>query len=68
LLNMPTALTMLQSYRRQVSASRGAGLAGLEEQARLSPAIRALTRLVDDDYDPRGSSTTSGISRDVRAW
>ena len=65
---MPSALTMLDCYRRQVAASRGAGLAGVAEQARLSPTIRALTRLVDEDYDPRGSSSTSGISRDVRAW
>jgi hypothetical protein len=45
---------MLDSYQRQVHASRGAGLAGLGEQARLAPAIRALIEIVDDEYDPRG--------------
>jgi hypothetical protein len=58
---MPTALTMLDCYRRQVTASRGAGMAGVAEQARLAPTIRALTLLIDEDYDPRGSSSTSGI-------
>jgi hypothetical protein len=50
---MPSATTMLQVYQRQVSASRGAGMAGLNEQARLSPMIRALLDVVDQDHDPR---------------
>ena len=57
---------MLDSYRRQLAASRGAGLAGLGEQARLSGTLTALQSVVDEDYDPRGSSISSGISRDVR--
>jgi hypothetical protein len=50
---MPSALTMLDIYRRQLAASRGAGMAGLGEHARLSPTIRALQSVVDDDHDPR---------------
>ncbi len=50
---MPSAKTMLDIYQGQVSASRGAGMAGLNEQARLSPTIRALIEIVDDDHDPR---------------
>ena len=51
--NMPSAKTMLSVYQRQVAASRGAGMAGLNEQARLSPTIRALIEVVDADHDPR---------------
>jgi hypothetical protein len=50
---MPSAKTMLHVYQRQIAASRGAGMAGLNEQARLSPTIRALLDVVNDDYDPR---------------
>jgi hypothetical protein len=50
---MPSARTMLDSYQRQIHASRGAGMAGLGEQARLGPTIRALLEVVDDDHDPR---------------
>ena len=50
---MPSARTILESYQRQVHASRGAGMAGLGEQARLGPTIRALLEIVDDDHDPR---------------
>ena len=51
--NMPSAKTMLHVYQRQIAASRGAGMAGLNEQARLSPTIRALIHVVNSDYDPR---------------
>jgi hypothetical protein len=44
---------MLDFYQRQVHASRGAGMAGLAELARLAPTIRALLEVVDDDHDPR---------------
>jgi hypothetical protein len=44
---------MLDSYQRQIHALRGAGQAGLGEQARLGPTIRALIEVVDDDHDPR---------------
>jgi hypothetical protein len=44
---------MLDSYRRQLHATRGSGMAGLAEQARLAPTIRALLVVVDDDHDPR---------------
>ena len=50
---MPNAKTMLTVYQRQINASRGAGMAGLNEQARLSPTIRALIEVVDADHDPR---------------
>ena len=50
---MPTASTMLSAYRRQIREASGAGLAGLEEQARLSGTIRALLDVVDEDHDPR---------------
>jgi hypothetical protein len=50
---MPTALTMLRLYERQLVTSRGAGLAGIDELARLSGTIQALQRIVNDDYDPR---------------
>jgi hypothetical protein len=51
--NMPSAETMLHVYQRQVAASRGAGMAGLNEQAKLSPTIRALIDVVNADHDPR---------------
>jgi hypothetical protein len=50
---MPNAKTMLTVYQRQIAASRGAGMAGLNEQARLSPTIRALIEVIDADHDPR---------------
>ena len=50
---MPSAMTMLTVYQQQVSDSRGAGMAGLNELARLSPTIRALIDVVDADHDPR---------------
>ena len=50
---MPNASTMLNAYQHQVRAAAGAGLAGLETQARLSATIRALLDVVDDDHDPR---------------
>ena len=40
-------------YQRQLADSRGAGLAGVAEIARLSGTIRALLDVVNDDYDPR---------------
>jgi hypothetical protein len=54
-INMPDAKTMLHAYQRQVAVSRGAGLAGVGEQARLAPTIRALLDVVNDDHDPRRS-------------
>ena len=51
--NMPSAKTMLDGYQRQLAASRGAGMAGLNEQARLAPTLRALREVVDADHDPR---------------
>lgn len=51
--HMPSAKTMLHVYQRQIAASRGAGMAGLNEQAKLSPTIRALIDVVNTDYDPR---------------
>jgi hypothetical protein len=53
---MPSAKTMLELYRSQITAARGAGLAGVHEQARLGATIRALLSVVDDDYDPRKGS------------
>jgi hypothetical protein len=50
---MPNAKTMIDVYRRQVDAARGAGMAGLNEQAKLAPTIRALRDVLDADYDPR---------------
>ena len=47
---------MLEQYRSQVSAARGHGMAGVNEQARLGPTIRALLDIVDEDYDPRRTS------------
>jgi hypothetical protein len=52
--NMPSARTMLDCYQAQISATRGAGMAGLGEQARLAPTVRALLDVVNEDYDPRG--------------
>jgi hypothetical protein len=46
---------MLDGYRNQIVASRGAGMAGLGEHAKLSPMIRALQSVVDDDHDPRAA-------------
>ena len=51
--NMPSAKTMLHGYQSQLTASRGAGMAGVNEQARLAPTIRALIAVVDSDHDPR---------------
>jgi hypothetical protein len=51
--DMPSAKTMLHVYQGQIAASRGAGMAGLNEQAKLSPTIRALIDVINDDYDPR---------------
>ena len=53
---MPSARTMLEHYRSQVADARGAGLAGVGEQARLGATIRALLVVVDDDFDPRRTS------------
>ena len=53
MVGMPTAHTMLQVYQRQLADSRGAGLTGVAEIARLSTTIRALLDVVNDDYDPR---------------
>jgi hypothetical protein len=50
---MPSAHTMLRVYQRQLADSRGAGLTGVAEIARLSTTIRALLDVVNDDYDPR---------------
>jgi hypothetical protein len=50
---MPSAHTMLKTYQAQIAAARGAGMAGLGEQARLAPTIRALLVVIDDDHDPR---------------
>ena len=52
-IHMPSAKTMLHVYQGQIAASRGAGMAGLNEQAKLSPTIRALIDVIDADYDPR---------------
>jgi hypothetical protein len=50
---MPSALTMLQHYERHLAASRGAGLAGVNERARLAGTIQALANVVNNDFDPR---------------
>ena len=50
---MPSARTMLETYQRQITAARGAGMAGVTEHARLAPTVRALLTVVDDDHDPR---------------
>lgn len=47
---------MLEHYRSQIAATRGAGLAGVAEQARLGATIRALLDVVNRDYDPRPAS------------
>ena len=52
---MPSAQTMLSHYQHQVQAKRGAGQAGLAEQAQLGGVIRALIDVVNDDHDPRRS-------------
>ena len=52
---MPSAKTMLTAYQRQIAAARGAGMAGLNEQARLSSTLRALRDVVNQDHDPRGA-------------
>ena len=49
---------MLEHYRSQVVQARGAGLAGIGEQARLGATIRALLAVVDEDYDPRNGRLT----------
>ena len=56
---MPSAKTMLHAYQGQVAASRGAGMAGLGEQARLAPTIRALLDVVNDDHDPRALASAA---------
>jgi hypothetical protein len=53
---MPSAKTMLELYRSQIAQARGAGLAGVHEQARLGATIRALLAVVDDDHHPRKTS------------
>jgi hypothetical protein len=50
---MPSAHTMLTAYQNQLDAARGAGMAGLNEQARLNPTLRALREVVNQDHDPR---------------
>ena len=50
---MPSARTMLHCYQAQISAARGAGMAGVTEHARLSPTVRALIEVVNNDHDPR---------------
>jgi hypothetical protein len=54
-MHMPSALTMLDGYRNQIAASRGAGMAGLGQHVKLSATIRALQSVVDDDHDPRAT-------------
>ena len=48
---MPTAHTMLQVYQRQLADSRGAGLTGVAEIARLSSTIRALLGMIRPSAD-----------------
>lgn len=50
---MPSAKTMLNGYQHQLATARGSGMAGVNEQARLSPTIRALLDVVNEDHDPR---------------
>jgi hypothetical protein len=64
--NMPNALTMLDCYQRQLADSRGAGLHGVGERARLGGTIRALIDVVNADYDPRSASGMTSMSRRVR--
>ena len=47
---------MLEHYRSQVALARGAGMTGVNEQARLGATIRALLEVVDEDDDPRSTS------------
>ena len=63
---MPNALTMLDCYQRQLAATRGAGMTGVTEQARLGGTIRALIDVVNEDYDPREASRMTAMSRRVR--
>jgi hypothetical protein len=56
LTQMPSAVTMLSVYQRLVLDARGAGLAGVGEQARLGATIRALLDIVNADLDPRRAS------------
>jgi hypothetical protein len=56
---MPSAKTMLEHYRSQIHAARGAGLTGVGEQARLGATIRALLAVVDEDHDPRKTAAAS---------
>jgi hypothetical protein len=51
--HMPSAHTMLKGYQAQIAATRGAGMVGVGEQARLAPTVRALIEVVNDDHDPR---------------
>jgi hypothetical protein len=60
---MPSAHTMLQVYQRQLADSRGAGLTGVAELARLSSTIRALLNVVNDDYDPRRTRRQAPTTR-----
>jgi len=55
---MPNAVTMLAHYQTHVAAARGAGMAGVTEQARLAGTIRALLEVVNDDHDPRRAGGT----------
>jgi hypothetical protein len=64
--NMPSALTMLDCYQRQLADARGAGLHGVGERARLGGTIRALIDVVNTDYDPRAASGMPAMSRRVR--
>ena len=57
-MTMPNAITMLDHYQRQIAAARGAGMAGVTEQARLAGTIRALLEIVNSDHDPRGAPGT----------
>lgn len=55
---MPNAITMLDHYQRQIAAARGAGMAGVTEQARLAGTVRALLEIVNTDHDPRAVADT----------
>ena len=55
---MPNAITMLDHYQRQIVAARGAGMAGVTEQARLAGTVRALLEIVNADHDPRAAVAT----------
>jgi hypothetical protein len=56
---MPSACTMLGAYQAQLAASRGAGLAHLDDLARLGRVIRVLLELINRDYDPRPAVVAS---------